>query len=410
VRILIVDDQAKKYQRLMEVLAAMDVSRADIDIVSCASEARQKLETANYHLMVLDLVLPLRLEEQPELQHSIDLILEIVHSGQLNKPGFIVGITADREAAEKASSVFQEMLWTLIPYSEDNDDWISQLVNCVNYLRESAKAPKSKHFGVDLVLLCALREPELTQVLSLPWNFGAARPVDETQFVYDGKFSCSGREFSVVAAAAPRMGMVSTALTASKLIEALRPRIIGMTGICAGIEGKAKIGDVLMVDQCWDWQSGKYAREADNSTYFAIAPIQHSPSAAIRAHVEQLRSDKAALAQIAAQAPDDAPGLPKLLIGPVACGSAVIADGDIVAEISKQNRNTCGIEMECYGMFDAANSATKPRPLSFALKGVCDYANPHKNDKYQRYAAYASTRVTQLLFERFGDRLIDAAG
>jgi nucleoside phosphorylase/CheY-like chemotaxis protein len=410
VRILIVDDQAKKYQRLIEALGALEVDRTDIDIVSCASEARQKLEMNNYQLMVLDLVLPLRPEEYPELQHSIDLILEIVHSGELLKPGFIVGITADREAAEKASPVFKEMLWTLIPFSEDNDDWISQLVNCVSYLRESGQTPRAKHFGVDLVLLCALREPELSQVLSLPWQFGAARPIDETQFVYDGKFRCAGREFSVAAAVAPRMGMVSTAITASKLIDALRPRIIGMTGICAGIEGKAKIGDVILVDQCWDWQSGKYVREVDNSAYFAIAPIQHSPSAAIRAHVEQLRSDKAALAKISTESPDDAPGLTKIHIGPVACGSAVIADANIVTEISRQNRNTCGIEMECYGMFDAANSATKPRPLSFAMKGVCDYADPHKNDKYQRYAAYVSARVTQLLFERFGDRLVDAAG
>ena len=407
-RILIVDDQAQKYKRLVEELSISDVSREEIDIVSSAIEARAKLESTSYQLMVLDLVLPLRPEESPELQHSVDLILEIVNSGELIRPRSIVGITADREAAEKASPVFQEMLWGLIPYSESNDEWISQIVNCLKYLRETARTPISEEFGVDLLLLCALREPELSQVLALPWAFGAGRPVDEATFVHDGVFNCNGREFSVVAAAAPRIGMVSTALTTSKLIEKLRPRIIGMTGICAGIEGKAKIGDVLMVDQCWDWQSGKYVREADDSAYFAIAPVQHNPSTVIRAHVEQLRSDKALLAQISAEGPDEAPGISRIIIGPVASGSAVIADGAIVAEIAKQNRNTCGIEMECYGMFDAVSGATAPRPLVFALKAVCDYADPHKNDKYQRYAAYVSARVTRSLFEKFGDRLIDS--
>ena len=35
-----------------------------------------------------------------------------------------------------------------------------------------------------------------------------------------------------------------------------------MCGICAGIPGKAAIGDVIAADSSWDWQSGKYTDKA----------------------------------------------------------------------------------------------------------------------------------------------------
>jgi nucleoside phosphorylase len=96
----------------------------------------------------------------------------------------------------------------------------------------------------------------------------------------------------------------------------------------------------------------------------------------------------------------------KVVIGPVASGSAVIADEDIVAEIKLQNREVCAVEMECYGVFAAVANSSTPQPHVFTLKAVCDFADPHKNDKVQRYAAYSSARVMQLMLERYVDRLV----
>ena len=81
-------------------------------------------------------------------------------------------------------------------------------------------------------------------------------------------------------------------------------------------------------------------------------------------------------------------------------------DEEIVTEIKLQNREVCAVEMECYGVFAAATNSGNPQPQVFALKAVCDFADPHKNDKVQRYAAYSSARVTQLMLERYVDRLI----
>ena len=202
------------------------------------------------------------------------------------------------------------------------------------------------------------------------------------------------------------MGMVSTALRSAALISLLRPRLIAMCGICAGVKGKVNIGDVLLADPAWDFQSGKRVRDKEN-TQFSISPHQLYPPALVRTHLEQIRGEKGALRDIAAQYYEDAPSILQVVIGPVASGSAVLADGEVVNEIKAQHRDLIGVEMEVYGMYAAAYGASKPQPLPFALKAVCDFADPDKEDKHQRYAAYTSANVLRLLMEKFGQRLLD---
>ena len=117
--------------------------------------------------------------------------------------------------------------------------------------------------------------------------------------------------------------------------------------------------------------------------------------------------DDAGLQRIANGFGSPAPGPLRVLIGPVATGSLVVADGQVVEEIQAQHRELLGIEMEVYGLYAAAHCASKPRPMAFALKAVCDFADSSKNDDYQRYAAFASANVLRVLMERLAARLLD---
>lgn len=48
--------------------------------------------------------------------------------------------------------------------------------------------------------------------------------------------------------------------------------------------------------------------------------------------------------------------------------------------------------MEIYGMMSAIEYLpTSQQPIAMAFKSVCDYADPHKNDNWQTYAAYTSS-------------------
>ena len=57
--------------------------------------------------------------------------------------------------------------------------------------------------------------------------------------------------------------------------------------------------------------------------------------------------------------------------------------------------------LEVYGLFGAADDAPVPSPKAFALKSVCDFADEHKNDDLQSYAAYTSARALQVFMETY---------
>jgi nucleoside phosphorylase len=92
---------------------------------------------------------------------------------------------------------------------------------------------------------------------------------------------------------------------------------------------------------------------------------------------------------------------PTLHRAPVGTGSAVLADPHLVKGVIRQQRKTLGIEMEIYGVYYAVEVASRPRPLVCAFKGVCDFADAHKEDSAQPFAAYASASFTRAFFEKY---------
>jgi len=403
-KILIVDDEPRRYERLIAALEAADIPRSCIDMVQCTGDARSKLETVQYDLLLLDILVPFDVVQGPDVQHSLDLLTEIRNTDLLLRPRYILGITADLEISKSVRTSFEDWTWTVLQYSDTTDEWVNRTLNCATFIRKDAMT--GGDHKVDIAILCALAKPELEEILKLPWNWSSPRPVDDTTFVRDGFLECEGRKITICATSAARMGMVSTALTAAALINRVKPRLIMMSGICAGVRGKVRMGDVLFADPAWDFQSGKRVRDGANSQ-FSMRPHQlHAPHK-IRRHLEQIRDDREALTKLSADFDGEAPAVTRVMIGPVASGSAVLADGDVVQEIKAQHQELIGIEMEIYGLYAAAHAASAPQPKFFAVKGVCDFADPDKGDDHQRYAAYASANVARLLIERYGNRILE---
>jgi hypothetical protein len=57
--------------------------------------------------------------------------------------------------------------------------------------------------------------------------------------------------------------------------------------------------------------------------------------------------------------------------------------------------------METFGMFCAAAQAPMPGAKAASLKGITDFANRDKNDKYREYAAYTCTSVLSEWVSRY---------
>jgi nucleoside phosphorylase len=179
-----------------------------------------------------------------------------------------------------------------------------------------------------------------------------------------------------------------------------------MTGVCAGVKESCSLGDVLVADPCWDWQMGKYQKEV-----FEAAPDQIQVPLEITQRMSLLRQDRKFLIDTVEKYEGERPSqIPNLLIGPVASGSAVLADISTLETVRGQHRKLLGIDMELYGVYSSVRDCCAPRPLAFGLKGVCDYADHVKNDKYQRYAAYMSAQILCSFVERYSSSLFSEAG
>lgn len=410
-RILIADDHPARYEPLLVKLRDIGVDPdKEICFVVCSDEAASELESKYYDLLILDIILPLyKYNQATTHRHSLDLLHRIHVDEEINKPGKVIGITADKTAAIAASDQFDENTWAIIDYSEHSDTWMHRIINCIEYLKENkSHEPRTiETLSVDIAIICALETPELEAILHLPWNWQASRPVDDSVFVNDGWFYVGQNKVTVAAAFSTRMGMVSTAIKSLLIINSLRPKIMVMTGICAGVKDKVGIGDVLFADPAWDFQSGKRVIDA-GTRKFSFAPHQLPADHRIRSHFEQLRSDKAFFTELPKIFSQACEFTTTLRIGPVASGSAVLADGLTIHEIKDQQRDLLGVEMEIYGLYAAAFSASGSQPKTFALKGVCDYADPDKKDEAQAYAAFASAKVLERFFDIYGCRFFGA--
>ena len=89
-------------------------------------------------------------------------------------------------------------------------------------------------------------------------------------------------------------------------------------------------------------------------------------------------------------------------IGPMACGTAVVANSKLLERsILTRVRDAIGLDMESYAVVYSANHTTDPRPIPIIVKSVCDYATSDKSDEYHRFAAYTSCQFAKLLYEKY---------
>jgi nucleoside phosphorylase len=198
--------------------------------------------------------------------------------------------------------------------------------------------------------------------------------------------------------------MPSSAALASKMVGLFQPRFLVMLGICAGIKGKANLGDVIVADPTWDYGSGKRAQDAEGSPVFLAAPHQKSLDAEVAQVCQDLAKDPKIATGIRAGWTGPLPqGMFGVQIGPMASGAAVLADDENGRLVALQNREVLAIEMEAYAVMAATDYAVRlpnrQKPVGIVIKSVCDFADSSKSDDWQKYAAYTSARFADQSFK-----------
>lgn len=215
--------------------------------------------------------------------------------------------------------------------------------------------------------------------------------------IYDSAtFTRDGRQHTLIHARIDEMGMPAAAATAMKVIYTFRPRYLIMVGIAAGVVKEEledqRYGDVIVPDIVWNYSVGKYVSPEKAAIRFGN--LGFLPRTTYLSIPEEIMP-------YLRQAVDSPENPAHAYIGPMACGSVVVANRELLEkQVYTQYHHTAGLDMESYAVVYAATHANDPKPIPIIAKSVCDFADSQKSDDYQRFAAYSSCEFARFLYEK----------
>lgn len=401
-RVLIVDDDVTKAREVARGLASLDgYNASQIEITTTGNDAKRAMRNVRYDLLVLDIALPLRADQEPDPRGGLTLLDEILSRPMYIRPRHIVGLTAHEEIYLDAAATLGDELWSVVRYDPTSNAWLDRLQAKARHIWAAEEQVLTDLLGydADICIATALQDPELEAILALPWAWQELRdPTDPTIYYIGSYASADGTQRKAIAARASLMGMPAAAILATKMTLKFRPRCLVMTGICAGNVEDVRLGDILVANPSWDYGNGKHSTTPAGEKRFSQAPQQAILPTRLRTLVERLQLDRTSLDLIRNAYPGPKPPTAlQLHVGPLASGAAVLADQDMFDQVKAQHRKLLGVDMEAYAVMAAAGEMPAPRPEALILKGVSDYANAEKDDRFRHYAAFSSAQALSIL-------------
>ncbi|WP_333907630.1 response regulator [Delftia acidovorans] len=396
-KLLIVDDSHIKVENI-----ALAVNQSDfkVDIVheTNAASARQRLRAEEFDILLIDLQLPDSAGAKPYQNGGLDFFDLILNDSKVNLPVEILFITSEDGLVHNGRLEVEKRGGSLCVISDGLFNWQNVIIG---QLRLSAKRASRKLAVADVAVITALGS-ELDAVLALDFGWKSFRLDADPTLYHRGEINTEHGKKSIVAASALRKGMAASAVVATKLVLKFKPKILAMTGICAGVKEKTNLGDVIIGAPTWDWGSGKHAQNEEGSLIFRLSPKQSDLNVDLANRCDEIARCQQFKKNVRANwTKSFPPGTFACHIGPMASGASVVANSTVAEEISNQNRDLIAIEMEAFAVMVAAEYSTTNPLLSIAVKSVCDYADKHKQDDWQSYAAYTSAQFLAELTRRY---------
>lgn len=393
ISILIIDDDHRKHGLLKTELKEKGVGEESIFIAEDAAKARKLLGERSFDLLLLDINLPRRAGDLKPASAEVghELLLQIVEDNEFSTVSNVVGITSDITSMEQYEADFRRLTTQILLIDPVNTEWRTSLRFIVERLQRS----ENRSFDVDVCMITALREPEQQEVLKLPVDWTPEESLGNGILFRRGQANVDGKTIRLISAHSTQMGLVAATFITQSLIEKFRPRLLLMTGICGGVGDKIAIGDIVIAERSWDWQNGKWLHNGD----FEISPDSKDASAEL---IALTLSTSQKLEEMYYNYRGSKPNtLPKLYVGPMVSGSAVVADPKMHERFINQHRKCIAVDMECYGFYFAAQHIQTPSPKFLCIKSVSDLANRAKSDNYQSYCSYMSAMVAMELISSY---------
>ena len=392
-KILIIDDDDAKVESIQEEIKKIDED-IDIKIADNVVDSQKLLKDNKFSIVVLDLNLPFKKGESPQEYQGYELFRQVSENNIYIKPDNILILTSHENLKDKYKEDVDKGCFQIIIYSAFESEWKTKLISAIQY-RLQISDDRNIYDNKDMAIITAVGD-ESKQLLNLIVDKKEIHKENDPTIYIEGFLEKGNKRVSVVCVQQEQMGMVSCAVLVSKLIGIFNPKYAVMVGIAAARKGVGNFGDILAATDVLDYTSGKMK---GNSEEFIFEPDpKYMPvSTAIKNYL-QLDYTKI-LSEIeegwAARKPDSRL---KLILGPLACGTAVVENEDVLESyIVPHNRKVIGLDMESYGFMYAVNSSYNCNTKGIILKSISDFANSDKDDSYHSYAAYTSAKFLYYL-------------
>ncbi|MEZ2829395.1 hypothetical protein [Serratia liquefaciens] len=339
--------------------------------------ARREICTQVFDLIIFDMFLPVGSNDDREVDCSEELISEF--SVSKNYQTEAIALTQFEISEIDNFQSFNSAGITVVHFNESKS-WITALKQKV--VRASQK------IKCDFLIFCALTK-ERNAFSEAECLLGKQKNISGMNCM---EISIDGKNGFIVKPHG--MGLVNMAIVASKAIELFQPKIVAMSGICAGVKGESNYLDIVVGKTCWEYQTGKW-----KDGVFKQEPYQSSLLRRLEVDLEQSSEDSDILNEIRKNIFKDELSNMRILIAPVSSGSAVIADEKMMESIGMQHRKMAALEMEMYSLYEAA-AQSLCQPLCFGAKAVVDLGDNHKGDGYHDPACKISARYVTLMINR----------
>ena len=188
----------------------------------------------------------------------------------------------------------------------------------------------------------------------------------------------------------PRYGPQEMTLHLSHVLEECQPRIAIMTGICAGDAQHVQLGDLVVAERTFTYDTGKFTLDEQGRSVHLHDTLTYQLDPNILQFLGLFDNWKTLIGSL--ERPLYAPERHErhtiaCHIKAMASGSAVRTDHPF-EEVQAPVRGTVAIDME--GAAFGLVMSRHPLIPWLVVKGVCDYADKKKSDAYHDYAARAS--------------------
>jgi tetratricopeptide (TPR) repeat protein/nucleoside phosphorylase len=255
----------------------------------------------------------------------------------------------------------------------------------------------------DICILCALPEEAdaveeaITRRYQVSFQQGFSQ-ADKYEYHHTCISNKKGERLTLLLSWLPAKGLVETAVYMKSFLQEFRPRFAAMPGICAGEKTRVRLGDLIVAECAYIYDSGKVLpnKEAPERKEHIPEGRMYHPDQQTLQYARRFLNWEPTLARLVSSPAGLAP--PQCHIMPLASGNAVRSDSPF-QELTLLAYKTAAIDMEGAAFYRVASDF--PYTKALVVKGVCDYADANKNDLYHNYAALISAMYVLCFIEEY---------